>query len=397
MKNTIFLIIGLLGVSSIAYAAVPQGNCDGINGVDSLDVTCTINDLQNPQASVDSDCTEDGNENSLDVACVTNIILGMTPPNLVDANDMITLVESIIIPITLVNTGGVATSCAVNPVLPAGLTVTVAANGLDCEITGTPTVVAAFTPYTVTVTNATGNSSAIANITIIFKKILNDTGITWGANYPIGHNATCIGETIGAQDCSHGRDALDAAGALFKIGAGAGGLDFTKLDSNGDDLAVSAISWSCVRDNHTGLVWEVKTTNGSIHDKNNTYRWGGKTALGRNHPNREGDYYDDWNTLVDGSNGANFCGFNDWRVPSRESLQSIMIHGRQLPTIDTDYFPNVPDIFVGGNPRFWSSRPLALGGIMASAWELNFSLGGSEAGDRYTLSGVRLVRGGAAP
>lgn len=34
---------------------------------------------------------------------------------------------------------------------------------------------------------------------------LNDTGITWGGEYPSGNNTDCTGDTISAQDCSHGR------------------------------------------------------------------------------------------------------------------------------------------------------------------------------------------------
>ena len=48
---------------------------------------------------------------------------------------------------------------------------------------------------------------------------------------------------------------------------------YTKLDANGDDLADDAASWVMVRDNVTGLIWEVKTDDGSIHDKDKTCTW----------------------------------------------------------------------------------------------------------------------------
>ena len=48
---------------------------------------------------------------------------------------------------------------------------------------------------------------------------------------------------------------------------------YTKLDANGDDLPEEATEWVMVRDNVTGLIWENKADNGTIHDKDNTYNW----------------------------------------------------------------------------------------------------------------------------
>lgn len=190
---------------------------------------------------------------------------------------------------------------------------------------------------------------------------LNDTGTTWGSEYPSGNNSTCTGETITQQDCSHGRDAQAAAGTLTKVGGGVAGFDFTRLNADGSDYTGSgdynSQPWACVRDNHTGLVWEVKTDDGGIHDKNNTYRWGGKTALINQQARDDGwgEFFDDWNELVDGSNSANsgsgLCGFTNWRVPTVYELTGISLLSGTPSTIDTDYFPNtVPR-------KYWSSLP----------------------------------------
>ena len=45
--------------------------------------------------------------------------------------------------------------------------------------------------------------------------------------------------------------------------------DYTKLDAQGNELPKSASSWSCVLDNRSGLVWEVKTNDGGARDKDN--------------------------------------------------------------------------------------------------------------------------------
>jgi len=50
-------------------------------------------------------------------------------------------------------------------------------------------------------------------------------------------------------------------------------LSYTKQDAEGNDLPDSATEWVMVKDNVTGLIWEVKTDDGSIHDKDNEYTW----------------------------------------------------------------------------------------------------------------------------
>lgn len=215
---------------------------------------------------------------------------------------------------------------------------------------------------------------------------INDTGILWGGNYPDGNNITCIGETIAQQDCSIGRDAEAAAASLVKIGDGHSGFDFTKLDSNGMPLADQTQDyltqpWACVRDNHTGLVWETKTDDNGIHDKDNTYRWGGKTAR---LTKVFGDQYNDWNSLVDGSNNETLCGFSDWRIPSKEELHSIVNYDTIDPSIDTDYFPNVSS---SGN---WSAS--AVSDNSTRAWMVDLRFSNVLMIDRSTSLHVMLVR-----
>jgi hypothetical protein len=258
---------------------------------------------------------------------------------------------------------------------------------------------------------------------------LNDTGIIWGGNYPSGNNATCTGETITAQDCSHGRDAgLTLAYSTYtfeagagstktaKIGGGVAGFDFTKLGSDGSELSIQTetwttggtgaealgTKWSCVRDNVTGLVWEVKTDNGTadsdttdsthtnIHHKDNTYRWGGKTAIGKNHASKEGTYYDDWTGLVDGTNtensGSGLCGFKDWRVPTIVELAGISHKGKTNPAIDKSYFPNTIASY------FWSASPDSEDS--SGAWKLGFRYGYDSYDYRSNSNRIRLVRSG---
>ena len=213
---------------------------------------------------------------------------------------------------------------------------------------------------------------------------LNDTGITWGGDYSSGNNSDCSSNISAPQDCHQGRDADSGTN---DDSDGHGGFSFTKLDSSGNALTASATNWSCVQDNVTDLIWEVKTDDGSERDKDNKYRWGGLTAIGRDSSNREGDYYDDWNNLVNTANSGNgLCGFTDWRVPDIEELRSIVDYSRTNPSIDINYFPNTRSDW------YWSASPYA--DVSDYAWLLYFFYGSGYDNYRIYDSHVRLVRSG---
>lgn len=221
---------------------------------------------------------------------------------------------------------------------------------------------------------------------------INDTGITRGGNYPSGNNATCIGETIAQQDCFHGRDAEAAAASLTKVGSGHAGFDFTKLDSNGVPLSdqtqdYATLPWACVRDNNTGLVWETKTTGSSgTHANDRIYKWGGKTArlIGE-----FGASYESWDSLVDGSNSENLCGFSDWRLPSVAELMSIVDYDGYEPSVDPDFFPFVEHT----GHIYWSGAPhLNADPRLSTAWVVNLFQGLIGPSSRSETHRVMLVR-----
>ena len=240
------------------------------------------------------------------------------------------------------------------------------------------------------------------------EKLLNDTGMIWGGN-ALGTNnySGCTSDIAAAQDCHQGRDAQAAAGSLVKKGDGRAGFDFTRLNKDGTEYSGSGdydqAPWSCVRDNVTGLVWEVKTKSGTadsvadiqagkslnIHHKDNLYRWGGITAIGRNHKGRKGDYYDDWNTLVNGSNQENFCGFNDWRVPKHSEFVSLIDHSLIRPSVDTDYFPRSNVVL----HWHWMATPL-VSDFNKMVRKISLTYGSSYADPRESENRVWLVRGG---
>ena len=229
---------------------------------------------------------------------------------------------------------------------------------------------------------------------------LNDTGITWAGEYSSGNNQDCTitGTNTSPQDCNQGRDADPLTNSDDD---GHAGFSFTKLDASGNTLAASATSWSCVQDNVTGLVWEVKTVDGGLHDKDARYNW-----YNTNSATNGGfdGFADDDGAICSGYNVADsstfcntqafaarvntqsLCGQTDWRVPDINELHSIVHQGKVNPAIDTNYFPNTVSNW------FWSSSPYA--SDSGYAWRLYFDYGYDYYGYRSNGSFVRLVRGG---
>lgn len=210
---------------------------------------------------------------------------------------------------------------------------------------------------------------------------LNDTGITVSGNGTSGINATCTKAIQNGghvpQDCDQGRDA-DSTIAGNKVGTGAAAFDFTKLGSDGLPLAVQNVAWSangnetagsqwsCIRDNVTGLVWEIKTASGP-HSFNNKVTWGNR------------------NNLVATSNTEAYCGITTWRVPSLAELLTIAHNGRSNPAMDVPRFPNAK------NQSYWTSDPVS--GVTANAWTVNFFSGIGNSKAKTSNFQVRLIAG----
>ena len=83
------------------------------------------------------------------------------------------------------------------------------------------------------------------------------------------------------QDCVGGRSAADRYGLLSKVGASsAAGRDYSKIANDGSVLPADASlgsgpgDWACTRDNHTGLIWEVKVNAPTdLRHQGHAYTW----------------------------------------------------------------------------------------------------------------------------
>ena len=180
-------------------------------------------------------------------------------------------------------------------------------------------------------------------------------------------------------------------------------LSYTKIANNGTALPDSAVlgsgasNWACTRDNVTGLLWEVKTADGALRDKQRTYtnyddttktqKFNGSAWL--NPTQAEIDAASNSNGFAKAVNALTLCGRNDWKVPNKESLLSVMDPAYN-PRINPTYFPDM----VTSSANFWSTSPFpssTYGAYYLSFY--NFFVGYSDRNQTYK---VRLVSDGQA-
>ena len=169
---------------------------------------------------------------------------------------------------------------------------------------------------------------------------------------------------------------------------------YTKLSNAGNPLPDSAPSWVMVKDNVTGLIWEVKRNMDGIsnyddpNDADNTYTWydsnpntnGGNAGIPGNGTNTE--------AFINAINHAHFGGYSDWRLPTIKELTYLADTSSTNPSIKTNYFPNTVSSW------YWSSSTST--NYPYQAWGVGFRHGYDSYNHKYFHGYVRAVRGGGA-
>ena len=153
---------------------------------------------------------------------------------------------------------------------------------------------------------------------------------------------------------------------------------------------------ACVEDLRTGLTWELKSDQPGLHDWRNTYSWFNPTQAHHELDYRgtqdggacAGSECDTW-ALVVAANEEAICGYNDWRMPSKDEFFSIsdVRKAKTPPTTVIEYFP------LTKSDEYWSANDYSF--QPDSAWVWNFLHGHDRVDWKKSPKFVRLVRGAA--
>lgn len=227
------------------------------------------------------------------------------------------------------------------------------------------------------------------------RRPINDTGIVDCSDNDTTLACSVTATTHPGQDADYGRDVTHDDDS-----DGHAGFSFSRICNSGElagegDCPLSAVlgtgvdDWACTKDNVTGLIWEVKSDDGGLRDKDYTYTWyntdgavNGDDAGAQDGGTCSGVC--DTQGYVQNVNADGLCGASDWRMPTKNELRGIVNLDTYFPGIDTDYFPNTQ------SSRYWSASPNALSFV---AWYVRFDYGRSDSDSKDKDYNIRLVRG----
>ncbi len=168
-----------------------------------------------------------------------------------------------------------------------------------------------------------------------------DTGLGKCYDYDIGELAECLGspDTFTCETTPYcGQDAQY-------------GLDLT-VEPEDRFCRNTDLADSTVEDLHTGLIWT-------------------GCLLGASGENCDQDdpLETSWTESLAACDALDHGGFDDWRLPDRWELMSILDYGNNIPSVNATFFPGIP------NPcRAWSST---LQSEIGTSWTVELSIGWS--------------------
>lgn len=187
-----------------------------------------------------------------------------------------------------------------------------------------------------------------------------------------------FGGSSGSYEVALGKCQAKFLAVWAKLQAKASGsgatCDSTRFTDNG----------TTVTDNLTGLQWEKKTDDASIHDKDNVYSW----SVAQPYTAADGSAFTVFLPAL--NSGGCFAGQCDWRLPTIYELQTILRAPYVCaahPCIDPIFGPTVAG-------PYWSATTYVLSSN--EAWDVSFLDGGLYPGNgvKFFNYAVRAVRAG---
>jgi uncharacterized protein DUF1566 len=193
-----------------------------------------------------------------------------------------------------------------------------------------------------------------------------------------------LGKTPDTAKCD---DKFDTAIMKADVAAAKKGASCRWLD-NGDGTAT---------DLNYGLQWEIKTDDGSVHDKDNIYTW--NTTAGGTTPN--GTAFTAFLGTLNGGVSMDasttvgcFAGHCDWRLPTIGELRSML--DAQNPSCTMSPCTTIPGFTRSGPSDYYlSSSTLSPPGLPNFAWNVFFTDGYLRIDTKDAGGYARAVRGGA--
>ncbi len=153
----------------------------------------------------------------------------------------------------------------------------------------------------------------------------------------------------------------------------------------GAPLAYTDNGDGTVSDTVSGLMWEKLSSDGGIHDVNQTYTWVNAFSA----------------KIAALNTSPCFAGHCDWRVPNRRELESLVDLGRVTPAVDpafnTACTPGCTVMSCSctqSDTPYWSSTSYQDPTAPGVAWAVEENVGIVNAFDKTNPNHVRAVRGG---
>jgi prepilin-type N-terminal cleavage/methylation domain-containing protein len=184
---------------------------------------------------------------------------------------------------------------------------------------------------------------------------------------------------------------------------------FVKIDSRGSKLISTETFWNCVLDESSGLMWEAKQNNNSIHNHGEHFTWWNTDpSINQGVEGRERHYIRQGNSckgfninqpstfcntqrFTERVNAEQLCGHSDWRVPTLKELNSIVDKTKSYPAANSTFFKwptaaNQPN-------TFWTNTGVS--NKPDTVWFIGFLTGSpmhAEKSGGFDGVNVRLVR-----